>query len=136
MDNTHILHIIDYSDSVSDFSLRDSYEYLPSRSEDSASSHDSDLDVPPDKTGDPPSTLVLKYKQLADGSTLNNFRAPPATNCKAVPQSRAPYGYFSLLSLMKYCPTLWRRPIAMPNNTYPRTASEDTADCHNEKTRI
>ena len=36
--------------------LTDSDEYLPSRSEDSASSHDSDLGVPPNETGDPPST--------------------------------------------------------------------------------
>ena len=91
-----MLQMLDNSDSVSDFLLIDSDEYLPSRSEDSASSHDSDPGVPPYETGDPPSTSVPQWKQPADGSTLNNFPTPPTTNCKAVSQSRTPYGYFSL----------------------------------------
>ena len=91
-----MLQMLDDSDSVSDFPLSDSDEYLPSRSEDSASSHDSDPGVPPDETGDPPGTSVPQWKQPADGSTLNNFPTPPTTNCKTVPQSRTPYGYFFL----------------------------------------
>ena len=42
-----MLQMLDDSDSVSDFPLSDSDEYLPSRTEDSASSHDSDPGVPP-----------------------------------------------------------------------------------------
>ena len=80
-----MLQMLDDSDSVSDFPLSDSDEYLPSRSEDSASSHDSDPGVPPYETGDPPSTSVPQWKQPADGSALNNFPMPPTTNCKAVP---------------------------------------------------
>ena len=91
-----MLQMLDDSDSVSDFPLSDSDEYLPSRSEDSASSHHSDPGVPPDETGDPPCTSVPQWKQPADGLTLNNFPTPPTTNCKAVPQSWTPYGYFSL----------------------------------------
>ena len=101
-----MLQMLDYSDSVSDFPLSDSDEYLPSRSEDSASSHDSDPGVPPDETGNLPSTSVPQWKQPADGSTLNNFPMPPTTIARLFPRVGHRTDISLSLSRMKYCPSL------------------------------